>query len=311
MPLVSPMIGVSLRAARSRPRYRSAVVTSRLLLRTAVASESIFQTRPRRCAPKSAPTDDVSELPLVPTNEAPRLSVPEGRRGRGRRRLSGGGESGGETQREHQNRSNRRHETGALQRAYRSLGRKPSASAHSSISRASARRRRVYSHRSASAGSVEAARSAGSVHATSATGISTIGAARNDTGSSGVMPNSTPSQQTRQQRRARQAGGQPDAGDRQPLPDHERHEARPGGAERRAHAELATPLPHAVRQHAVQAHRRQDQRQQRERRQHRGREPRLIDRRGDAIRQHHGFDRGGWRQLAHERADGGRGGRRR
>src|SRR6185503_17457588 len=65
------MIGVSLRAPRSKPRYRSAVATSRLLLRTAVASESIFQTRPRRCAPKSAPTDEVSELPLVPTNAAP------------------------------------------------------------------------------------------------------------------------------------------------------------------------------------------------------------------------------------------------
>ena len=83
MPLVTPMIGVSLRAARSKPRYRSAVFTSRLLLRTAVASESIFQTRPRRCAPKSAPTDDVSELPFVPTNEAPTWASQRGGGGGG------------------------------------------------------------------------------------------------------------------------------------------------------------------------------------------------------------------------------------
>src|SRR5262249_56598001 len=48
-----------------------AVVSSLLVVRTAVADDSICQTRPRRCAVKSAPVDAVSELPVVPTNDAP------------------------------------------------------------------------------------------------------------------------------------------------------------------------------------------------------------------------------------------------
>src|SRR2546427_6431900 len=42
-----------------------------LLVRTAVAPASICHTSPRRWAAKSAPVEAVSELPLVPTNDAP------------------------------------------------------------------------------------------------------------------------------------------------------------------------------------------------------------------------------------------------
>src|SRR5581483_10657401 len=65
------MIGVSFLVTRTSPRYRSAVVVPLVLVRTACAVESICHGTPRWCAAKSAPIVPVSELPLVPTNDAP------------------------------------------------------------------------------------------------------------------------------------------------------------------------------------------------------------------------------------------------
>jgi hypothetical protein len=86
-----------------------------------------------------------------------------------------------------------------------------------------------YSQRSASAGSVEAARLAGSRHAATATTARTIDAAINDAMSSGAMPNRTPcmkrvstaapSRHTRRRRRRlrRGAGAQRERSPAQPL----------------------------------------------------------------------------------------------
>src|SRR5438874_2371542 len=138
---------VSLRWARSMPRKRSAVVTSLLLVRTAVADDSICQTRPRRCAMKSAPVDAVSELPLVPTNDAPICMSHSGG--------GGGGAAGGcaKVETVEKNTSKKAESarvtfigTDAQQRPYHSR----------------------HSDRNASAGSVAAARPAGNAHAAAA-----------------------------------------------------------------------------------------------------------------------------------------------
>ena len=59
----------------SHPERRNvllpAVVVPLSVVLTAVATVSKIHTGHRRCASKFAPNEDVSELPLVPTNEAP------------------------------------------------------------------------------------------------------------------------------------------------------------------------------------------------------------------------------------------------
>src|SRR2546429_622983 len=70
-PAESASMEVSFRFPRTDARYRSAVSTSLLLVFTAVAVASSCQIGHRRWREKSAPVDDVSELPLVPTNAAP------------------------------------------------------------------------------------------------------------------------------------------------------------------------------------------------------------------------------------------------
>jgi len=76
---------------------------------------------------------------------------------------------------------------------------------------------------------------------------------------------------------------QPRAQRRQPHPlaDHQPHDGPAAGAERHPDADLARPLHHRVRQRGVDAQQREEQRPGREEGEEQGREPALLERRGD------------------------------
>ena len=155
-------------------RYRSAVVSSWLLLRTRLASNRSSR-RGRADARRSRrrPTRYPS-CRWCPTNDAPTWTSQSG--GGGGRRGLGGGEGAAAR---HTGRASKRVESISW----------PAAGCNRMPARPAINGRVPRSHRSASAASIDAARAAGTRHATAATGSSSAGAATKATTSNGETPN--------------------------------------------------------------------------------------------------------------------------